>query len=86
MPNPTVAIRLDEETQDRLKTLGRLRDRSPHYLMREAVERYLTIEEAVEAERTLMRERWRRYELTGEALAHNDVKAWAERLSGAPKR
>lgn len=85
MPNPTVAIRLDEETQDRLKALGRLRDRSPHYLMREAVEQYLTVEEAIEAERTLMRERWRRYELTGEALAHDDVKAWAKNLPGASK-
>jgi predicted transcriptional regulator len=85
MPNPTVALRLDEHTQSRLKNLAQKRDRSPHYLMKEAVETFLALEESVEAERELMQARWDRFALTGEAIAHEDVKAWAEALSPTPQ-
>ncbi|WP_306046571.1 CopG family transcriptional regulator [Nioella sp. MMSF_3534] len=81
MPNPTVALRLNEDTQNRLKALGQRRDRSPHYLMKEAVEKYLATEEALEAERDLMQARWERFELTGETVTHDDVKAWAAGLA-----
>ena len=81
MASNTVGIRLDEETQARLKKLGRNRDRSPHYLMKEAVETYLAREEAIEAEKALTRARWQKFELTGEALSHDDVKDWVKSLS-----
>lgn len=81
MANPTVALRLDEQTLARLKQLAQRRDRSPHYLMKEAVEKYLSAEEAAIAERDLLRARWERFELTGETIAHEDIKSWAESLS-----
>lgn len=86
MATPPVALRLNEDTQTRLKALGNRRDRSPHYLMKEAVERYLTTEEAAEAERALMKERWGKYELTGEVVDHKMVKSWASSLPDAPSR
>ena len=81
MANSTVGIRLDEDTQNRLKRLGDSRDRSPHYLMKEAVETYLAQEEAVEAENDLLKKRWESFELTGETISHDDIKAWAKTLS-----
>lgn len=81
MSKPTVAIRLSEETQSRLKALGQRRDRSPHYLMKEAVEKYLSDEEALETECELMQNRWERFELTGETITHENLKSWAEGLS-----
>ena len=45
--------------------------------MREAVERYFTEKESIEKERALTQDRWQRCELTGEALTHDDIKAWA---------
>ena len=80
MATSTVGIRLDEETQKRLKNLGKRRDRSPHYLMKEAVDHYLQREEAIDAEADLIRSRWEKYELTGETVSHKDVKAWASSL------
>jgi len=77
MANPTIGVRLSDATYRRLKALGKARDRSPHYLMKAAIERYLEIEEALEAERRLVKDRWERFELTGEALEHADVKSWA---------
>jgi len=84
MPNSTVGVRLSDETQQRLERLGQARDRSPHYLMKAAIEQFLDREEALEAERQLVRERWARYELTGETVAHADVRTWAESL-GRPR-
>lgn len=81
MPNSTVGVRLSDETQQRLERLGQARDRSPHYLMKAAIEQFLDREETLEAERHLVRERWSKYELTGETVAHADVRAWAESLS-----
>ena len=77
MASATVGVRLNEDTQKRLETLGKARDRSPHYLMKAAVERFLEIEEALENERQLIKSRWEKYELTGETVDHVDVKAWA---------
>ena len=36
--------------------------------------------EALEAERQLVKDRWQKYELTGETVGHADVKAWAASL------
>jgi predicted transcriptional regulator len=83
MVNSTMGVRLSEDTQRRLEALGKLRDRTPHYLMKAAVERFLEVEEALEAERQLVKSRWQKYELTGEAVDHEDVKAWATSLSNA---
>jgi len=85
MANSTMGVRLTEDTQDRLEALGKARDRSPHYLMKAAVERYLDVEETLEAERQLVKYRWEKFELTGETVDHSHIEAWAAELS-APTR
>lgn len=80
MPKSTVGVRLSDEIQQRLERLSEARDRSPHYLMKAAIEQFLVREEALEAERQLVRERWASYELTGGTIAHADVRAWADSL------
>lgn len=81
MANTTMGVRLSEEIQHRLEVLGKARDRTPHYLMKAAIERFLDVEEALEAERQLVKSRWEKYELTGETVDHEDVKAWAAGLA-----
>jgi len=39
------AVKLDETTCDRLKALGESRQRTPHWLMREAIRQFLDREE-----------------------------------------
>ena len=80
MSETTVGLRLSNEVKDRLKELGERRDRSPHYLMKEAIERYLEAEEAIEEEREILRRRWHEFELTGETVPHEEVREWARRL------
>ena len=81
MANSTMGLRLSAETQHRLEALRKARDRTPHYLMKFAIEQFLEAEEALEAERQLVKSRWREFELTGEAIDHTDVKAWATSLT-----
>ena len=85
MATSTIGVRLDRETQHRLEALGKVRDRTPHYLMKAAVARFLDVEETLEAERQLMKDRWEKYELTGETVDHEDVKTWAASLGKTKK-
>ena len=80
MSNSTVGLRLSEETRRRLEVLSKARDRTPHYLMKTAVEQFLDAEESLEAERRLLKSRWERYELTGETIDHAEIEAWASDL------
>ncbi|MDP2204520.1 MAG: ribbon-helix-helix domain-containing protein [Methylicorpusculum sp.] len=41
----TVGVILDDETRDRLKNLGEVKQRSVHWLMREAIQDYIEKEE-----------------------------------------
>ena len=85
MSKATVALRLDDETQQRLKALGQARDRSPHYLMKQAVEKFLAVEEEIEREKALMQSRWERFELTGESIEHGEVRGWLDALNDETK-
>ena len=80
MANSTVGVRLSKDTQHRLEALSKARDRTPHYLMKAAIERFLDVEEALESERQLVKSRWEKYELTGETIDHAEVTAWAASL------
>lgn len=83
MASATMGVRLNEETQHRLEALGKARDRRPHYLIKTAIERFLEVEEALETERQIIKTRWKKFELTGEAVDHSDVKAWAASVRSA---
>ncbi len=50
--------------------------------MKQAVEKFLAHEEEIEREKQLMQSRWEHFELTGEAIAHSEVKEWISSLSG----
>ncbi len=77
----TQGIKLDETTKIRLKNLSQLRDRSPHWLMKEAIEHYLEREERYEQEKKEDLERWETYQLTGHAIAHEEAAQWLQQLA-----
>lgn len=74
-------IKLDARTQERLQALGARRDRSPHYLMKAAIESFLDREEHYEREKQEDHERYERYLLTGEAVPQEKAVAWLESLA-----
>ena len=77
----TQGIKLDATTRTRLKALGELRGRSPHWLMCTAIERYLEQEEAYEQEKREDMERYEQYLLTGNAVSHADASRWLKQLA-----
>ena len=79
-------VKLDADIEQRLKALGELRDRSPHYLMKAAIESFLDREEAYEREKQEDQQRWEQYQLTGEAISAEKAGAWLESLTqGRPE-
>lgn len=74
-------VKLDETLHARLKALGLMKDRSPHWLMRAAIEAYVEREEAYEKEKREDQERWARYQLSGRFIPHDEVEAWLQSLA-----
>ena len=86
MATTTVGVKLDDETRARLKTLGQAKQRSTHWMVKEAVARYLEVEEHYERERAEDLARWERYVETGHALPHDTVTAWLDELAAEADR
>lgn len=87
MPNtqtrPTAAnvtIKLDATHRDRLKSLATAKKRTSHYLMKEAIERYLEAEEAQQSILKSIDASVSHYEATGLHITLDEAKAWAEEL------
>jgi predicted transcriptional regulator len=70
------AVKLDEILHTRLKALSTIKERSPHWLMKAAIEEYVKREETYELEKREDMERWQRYKLTGHAIPHEAVDVW----------
>ncbi len=74
----TMGVKLDEETCVRLKSLGAIKRRSTHWLMREAVLKYLDKEEEMEARNREADEAWKKYQRTGRFISHEAMTAWLD--------
>ncbi len=85
MDTTTLGIKLDLRTRDRLKALGRKKDRATHWLIKRAIEEYLAREELVGRERREDEKRWERYQATGEAIPNNQVVAWLDELAAGKR-
>ncbi|HXR50193.1 MAG TPA: ribbon-helix-helix protein, CopG family [Verrucomicrobiae bacterium] len=81
----TQAFKLDDETNERLKALAQQRDRSAHWLLREALQRYLTEEERYEREKAEDLAEYKDYLLTGKAVDSETVTSWLNELASGKK-
>ena len=76
----TTGIKLDLSLIDRLKALGELKDRSPHWMMKSAIEEYVDREEKAESQRLEDQARWTMYETSGRSFDNDQVSAWLESI------
>jgi predicted transcriptional regulator len=81
----TQAIKLDDETNDRLKVLAQQRNRSAHWLLRDALRRYLAEEERYEREKAEDLAEYEDYLLTGKAISNDTVASWLNKLASGKK-
>lgn len=75
-----VAIKIDADTKERVKRLADARQRTPHWLMREAIRQYVEREEKREAFRRDAIAAWNEYQATGRHLTAKEADAWLARL------
>ncbi len=72
----TVSVKLDAQTRARVETLAGARQRSAHWVMREAISQYVDREEKREAFRQHTISAWEEYQETGLHASAADVDAW----------
>ncbi len=70
------SIKLDDELANRVRRLAGLRQRSPHWIMREAIREHVTREKARESFRQEALASWSAYQETGRHLTLEEVRAW----------
>jgi predicted transcriptional regulator len=81
----TTSLKLDTETKERVNRLASARRRSPHWLMREAVEQYVEREEKREQLRQDALAAWEDYQTTGLHVTAKDADAWMAKLAAGKR-
>lgn len=79
-PLRPVAIKIDEDTMARVKRLAEVRQRTPHWVMREAIIQYVDREEKREAFRLDTLKAWEEYRATGLHVTADEADAWLAQL------
>lgn len=73
-----IAIKIDQDTRDRIKRLAEARHRTSHWVMREAISQYVEREEKREAFRQDAINAWDKYQETGLHVTGDEVVAWLD--------
>lgn len=73
-----IAIKIDEDTRERIKRLAEARQRSSHWMMLEAIRQYVEREEKREAFRQDGINAWKEYQETGLHVTGDEVIAWLD--------
>ncbi|HME35545.1 MAG TPA: ribbon-helix-helix protein, CopG family [Candidatus Sulfotelmatobacter sp.] len=76
----TTSLKLDTEVKKRVQRLAAARRRSPHWLMREAIEEYVEREEKRERFRQDALNAWAQYQTTGLHVTAEDADTWLAKL------
>jgi|TARA_R110000822_G_scaffold19219_4_gene62829 predicted transcriptional regulator len=70
------SIKIDDELKARIQSLAEQRQRSAHWIMREALTQYVVKEEARESFKQEALASWSAYQETGEHLTGEEVRNW----------
>jgi predicted transcriptional regulator len=83
------SVKIDEELKERIQHLAEARQRSPHWIMCEAIRDYVDREEVRENFKQEALDSWASYKETGQHLTGEETRAWlakwgTEHESSAP--
>ena len=81
----TTSLKLDGAMKDRVQRLAAARRRSPHWVMREAVEQYVEREEKREQFRQDALAAWADYQSTGLHLTAREADDWLAKLEAGKR-
>ncbi|MFV1976496.1 MAG: CopG family ribbon-helix-helix protein [Candidatus Scalindua sp.] len=70
------SVKLDDELKSRIQRLADARQRSAHWIMREAIRNYVEREEARESFKQEALASWAAYQETGQHLTGQEARDW----------
>jgi predicted transcriptional regulator len=70
------SLKIDDTLKARVQRLAGLRQRSAHWIMREAITQYVAREEARESFKQEAMASWTAYQETGQHLTGSEVQTW----------
>ena len=76
MTSTAVAVKIDNQIKERLKNLAQSKQRSAHWLMREAITQYVEREDKRESFRKAAIRSWEEYQDTGLHVTGTEVQDW----------
>ncbi len=76
MATTAVAIKIDQITKERYKKLARIKNRSTHWMMREAINQYVDREEKRQSFHQDAMNAWHEYQETGLHATGDEVIKW----------
>lgn len=79
-----VTVKLEESDRARIKLLAAAKNRTPHYLMREAIQKYLETEESEQRFITAAETSLKEYKLNGLHITLEEFSTWATELKASP--
>ena len=74
------SIKLDDALKERVQALAKVRRRTAHWIMRDAIAQYVAREESREAFRQDAMSAWQDYQQTGQHLTLEEADAWLAKL------
>ena len=80
MGSAPVSIKIEPGMKERVQRLAKAKDRSPHWLMREAIREYVEREEQRAALRRDAEQAWAEYKRTGLHATHQEADEWLAKL------
>jgi predicted transcriptional regulator len=80
------SVKLDEATKERVNRLAVARDRTPHWMILEAIHQYVDREEKRESLRSEALLAWSEYQQTGLHVSAADADDWLTALSSGEDR
>jgi predicted transcriptional regulator len=81
----TTSLKLDREVKERVQRIASARRRTPHWILREAVEQYLEREEKREQLRQDALAAWSEYQTTGLHLTAEEADEWLAKLEAGKR-
>ena len=74
------SVKLDDDLKNRVRHLADARQRTPHWIMREAIRNYVEREEKRETLKQDALHAWQAYQENGLHLIHEEAEIWLAKL------
>jgi predicted transcriptional regulator len=80
-----MTVKLEDSERERLKSIAITKNRTPHFIMREALHKYLEEEEAEQRFIAAAKASLKEYKKTGLHITLDEFGAWAKAIKKNPK-